>query len=162
LSAGSGSLDSLKLKFPLFGMLLRKVALSRFCHTFSLALKSGINVLSSLDMASGAIGNSRLESSVVKAREAVNVGEKLATALQISGEFPSMVIRMVGVGEQSGALTETLGKVTQFYDKEITATIKRIFAIFEPMMIVLMGVVVGGIALSIFLPMFQIASIIGG
>jgi type IV pilus assembly protein PilC len=90
------------------------------------------------------------------------VGEKIAASLQISGEFPSMVIRMVGVGEQSGALTETLAKVTQFYDKEITATIKRIFVLFEPMMIVLMGVVVGGIALSIFLPMFQMVQLIGG
>lgn len=159
---GRYRIDSLKLKLPLFGILLRKIALSRFCHTFALALRSGVNVLGALDMAGEVMGNSRLERSVSKVRDAVNVGEKIATSLQVSGEFPSMVIRMVGVGEQSGALTETLTKVTQFYDKEITTTIKRIFVLFEPIMIVIMGVVVGGIALSIFLPMFQMAQLIGG
>ncbi|MFH1339345.1 MAG: type II secretion system F family protein [Candidatus Omnitrophota bacterium] len=160
--SGRYRMDSLKLRFPLFGNLFRKVALSRFCHTLALALRSGVNVLGALDMAADVMGNSRLERSVVKARDAVNVGEKLANSLQVSGEFPALVIRMIGVGEQSGALSETLDKVCQFYDKEVPATIKRMFALFEPIMIVLMGVVVGGIALSIFLPMFQVAQLIGG
>ena len=94
-------------------------------------------------------------------RDSVNVGEKLATSLQISGEFPPMVVRMIGVGEQSGALTQTLMKVANFYDREVAGSVKRIFALFEPIMIVFMGGVVGGIALSIFLPMFQIAQQIG-
>lgn len=159
---GRYRLDSIKLKLPLFGSLLNKVALSRFCHTFALALKSGVNVLSALDIACGVIGNTRLERAVIKARDSVNVGEKLSTAFQVSGEFPPLVIRMIGVGEQSGSLVETLGKVNQFYDREIPATVRRMFALFEPIMIVLMGVVVGGIALSIFLPMFQMAQVIGG
>lgn len=154
-------LDGLKLKLPLFGPLLRKVALSRFCHTLALSLRSGVNILTSLDFAGEVIGNSRLQDSVIKTRDSVNVGEKLGTSLRVSGEFPPLVVRMISVGEQSGALTQTLDKVNQFYDREVPATIKRMFALFEPMMIVIMGVVVGGIALSIFLPMFQMAQLIG-
>lgn len=160
--SGRYRLDSLKLGVPLFGNLLRKVAMSRFCHTFALGCISGINVLSALDMASEVTGNSRLERSVLKARDAVNVGEKIADSLQVSGDFPALVIRMIGVGEQSGSLTETLQKVCEFYDKEVPSTIRRMFALFEPIMIILMGVVVGGIALSIFLPMFQMARLMGG
>lgn len=159
---GRYRIDSLRLRLPLFGNLMRKVALSRFCHTLALALRSGVNVLGAMDMAGEVMGNSRLERSVIKARDAVNVGEKLADSLQVSGEFPTLVIRMIGVGEQSGALVETLDKVCDFYDKEVPMTIKRMFALFEPIMIVLMGVVVGGIALSIFLPMFQMAQLVGG
>ena len=157
---GRYMIDGLKLRFPLFGLLLRKVAISRFCHTFTLALKAGVNVLAAMDIAREVIGNTRLEHAVAKARDSVNVGEKIATSLQISGEIPPMVIRMIGVGEQSGALPLTLDKVNQFYDREVPATIRRIFALFEPMMIVVMGLIVGVVALSIFLPLFQMAQLI--
>lgn len=159
---GKYRLDSLKLKLPLFGTLARKIALSRFCHTFALGLRSGVNVLTSLDFAGEVIGNARLQRSVAQARDSVNVGEKLAAAFRISGEFPPLVVRMIGVGEQAGALTQTLDKVNQFYDREVPAAIKRMFALFEPAMIIIMGIMVGGIALSIFLPVFQMAQIIGG
>ncbi len=155
-------LDSLKLKLPVFGVLLRKVALSRFCHTLTLSLRSGVNLLTALDMARDVTDNSRLEKAVTKAKELVNVGEKLAHSLEVSGEFSPLVIRMIAVGEQSGAITQTLDKVNQFYDREVPATIRRIFAIFEPVMLIFMGVVVGGIALSIFLPIFQMSQLIGG
>ena len=161
-SRGKYRLDSLKLKLPLCGSLLRKVAIARFSHTFSLALKSGVPVLTALDIAGEVIGNSRLEQVVLKGREAVNRGEKIAESFQLSKEFPPLVVRMIGVGEQSGALVETMGKVNQFYDREVLAAVKKIFVLFEPIMIVVMGVVVGGIALSIFLPMFQLAQIVGG
>ena len=153
-------LDSLKLKIPLAGGLLRKVALARFCHTFALGLKSGVNILTALDFAGEVVGNSRLEQSVKKARDAVNIGEKLGASFSASGEFPPLVVRMITVGEQSGSLFLTLEKVNQFYDREVPATIKKLFAIFEPLMIVIMAVVVGGIAVAIFLPMFKIADAI--
>lgn len=159
---GKYRIDSLKLKIPLFSALLRKVLLSRFCHTLSVVLKSGVNLLIALDIAADVIDNSRLRNSIIKARDSVNVGERLAESLQVSGEFPPFVIRMVAVGEQSGDLPKTLEKVNYFYDREVPATIKRMFALFEPIMIIIMGVVVAGIALSIFLPMFQMAEIIGG
>lgn len=159
---GRYQLDTLKLKFPLFGPLVRKVSLSRFCHTFALGLKSGVNLLTSLEFASEVVHNSRLQRSVIKARDSINVGEKLATSFKVSGEFPPLIVRMIGVGEQSGTLPAALDKVNQFYDQEIPATIRTIFALFEPMMIVFMALVVGGIAIAIFLPMFRMAEIIGG
>ncbi|MBU4305107.1 MAG: type II secretion system F family protein [Candidatus Omnitrophica bacterium] len=154
-------LDGWKLKLPLFGSLLRKIALSRFAHTFNICFDAGINLLTALDIARQTVGNARIETAIKKAREAVNVGEKLAISLQMTGEFPAMVVRMIAVGEQSGALPHTLDKISRFYDKEVTDTVKTIFALFEPLMIIIMGVVVGGIALSIFLPMFQMAQMVG-
>lgn len=159
---GHYNADSVKLKMPIFGDVIRKVALSRFTHTFALGFKSGVNLLSCMDIAGETTGNARVERAITKARNSVNVGEKLATSLAITGEFPAMVIRMVGVGEQSGSLSQTLMKVAVYYDKEVATAIKRMFALFEPLMIVIAGVVVGGIALSIFLPMFQMAQIMGG
>ena len=154
-------IDNFKLKLPVFGELLRKVALSRFCRTFAISLKSGVTVLSSLDIASEVVGNIRLERSVAKARDSVNVGEKISTSLQATGDFPPLVVRMIGVGEQSGSLPEALDKVNLFYDREVPATIKMMFTFFEPAMIVVIGVVVGGIAISVLLPMFQLAQVIG-
>ena len=158
---GRYRLDSLKLKLPLFGQLIRKVALSRFAHIFALTLKAGVNLLECLDIAKDTSGNYRIERSVARAKDSVNMGGKLAESLKASGEFPAMVINMIGVGEESGSLSRIISKVSIFYNKEVAAAIKKIFALVEPIMIVIMGVVVGGIALSIFLPMFQMAQLIG-
>lgn len=159
---GRYQLDSMKLKVPIFGELIRKIALSRFCHTFALGLRSGVNILTALDFAGEVLGNARLKRSVMKARDSVNIGEKLATSFKESGEFPPLIVRMVGVGEQSGSLTQTLDKVNEFYDREVPETIRAMFALFEPLMIVFMAVIVGGIAVAIFLPMFKMAEVIGG
>ncbi|MBI4846903.1 MAG: type II secretion system F family protein [Candidatus Omnitrophica bacterium] len=157
---GRYNFDSLKLNMPLVGELLRKISLSRFAHTFNICFEAGISLLASLEIAQGTVGNARIEKAIKKATESVNVGEKLGVSLQMTGEFPPMVLRMISVGEQSGALPQTLDKVCKFYDKEVTSTIKSIFALFEPIMIIVMGVVVGGIALAIFLPMFQMAQMV--
>ena len=159
---GKYALDSLKLKIPIAGGLLRKIAISRFCHTFSLGLKSGVNILTALEFAAEVVGNTRIQRSIEKARDSVNVGEKLGTSFQISGEFPPLVLRMINVGEQSGSLGETLEKVNQFYDREVPATIRTMFSFFEPAMIVLMGLIVGGIAIALFLPMFKMSDAMGG
>jgi len=108
------------------------------------------------------VGNTRIQRSIEKARDSVNVGEKLGTSFQISGEFPPLVLRMINVGEQSGSLGETLEKVNQFYDREVPATIRTMFSFFEPAMIVLMGLIVGGIAIALFLPMFKMSDAMGG
>ncbi|MDD2702682.1 MAG: type II secretion system F family protein [Candidatus Omnitrophica bacterium] len=159
---GGYTLDKLKLKLPIFGGLMIKIALSRFCHTFSLALRSGVAVFNAMGIASEVMGNKYFEKSIKKAQDYVNAGERISTALDNSGQFPALVIRMIGVGEQTGALSEVLEKVNQFYDREVPATIKKIFALFEPIMIIVMGVVVGGIAVSVFLPLISIISKIGG
>jgi type IV pilus assembly protein PilC len=159
-------IDKFKLKIPVLGDLMSKVALSRFCHTFSLSLRSGINVFAALGIASEVTGNSYLQKTIGKAKDYVNMGEKIATSFELSGkeagnQFPDIVIRMINVGEQSGNLTETLEKVNQFYDKEVPSTIRKMFALLEPMMIVVMGVVVGGIAMAVFLPMIKLVSSVG-
>ncbi|TAN62307.1 type II secretion system F family protein [bacterium] len=161
-AGGRYRIDSVKLRLPVLGGLLRKIALSRFCHTFALGLKSGVNILTALDLASEVVDNVRIRRSVVKARDSVNVGEKLGTAFQVSGEFPPLVVRMITVGEQSGSLPQTLDKVTIFYDREVPSAIRKMFSLFEPVTIVFMAAVVGGIAVAIFLPMFKIADVIGG
>lgn len=154
-------IDTIKLKLPIFGDVIRKIALSRFTHTFSLGFRSGINLLTCLDIAKDTTANARMERAIGRARDSVNVGEKLAASLQATGEFPPMVIRMISVGEQSGSLANTLAKVASFYDKEVASTVKRMFAMFEPLMIVVMGLVVGGIAIAIFLPIFQMSQMVG-
>ncbi|MCP4652132.1 MAG: type II secretion system F family protein [Candidatus Omnitrophica bacterium] len=158
---GRYNVDGVKLKIPLFGDLLRKVALSRFAHTFALSFRAGINLLTCLDIARKTAGNSRIENAIAKARDSVNVGEKLAVSLKVTGEFPAMVTRMVAIGEQSGSLVKTSSKVAEYYDREVSSTIKKLFTAFEPIMIVVMGVVVGGIALAIFMPMFQMVEMVG-
>jgi type IV pilus assembly protein PilC len=164
---GRYRLDKFKLKIPVLGSLMNKIALSRFCHTFSLALRSGVNVFNALSIASEVTGNRYIKHSVSRARDYVNVGEKISTSLELAGKdsgekFPDIVIRMINVGEQSGALADTLEKVNQYYDKEVPATVKKMFALMEPMMILIMGVLVGGIALSVFLPLTKLISAVGG
>jgi len=164
---GRYQLDKFKLTLPIMGDLLTKISLSRFCHTFSLALRSGVNVFNALGMSAEVTGNSFIAASVSKARDYVNVGERIATSMELSGKdsgcrFPDIVIRMISVGEQSGSLSETLDKVNQFYDKEVPSTVRKIFSLLEPLMILVMGVVVGGIALSVFLPLTKLVSAVGG
>ena len=152
---GRYRLDSLKLKLPIFGELVRKLALSRFAHTFSMCIRSGIDLLTALKIVKGTVGNRRIEEAIEKVKNSVNVGEKLADSLRATGEFPPIVVRMVAVGELSGTLSQTLEKVASFYEKEVANTIKRLFTLFEPVIIVIMGVLVGLIALSLFLPLFK-------
>jgi type IV pilus assembly protein PilC len=159
---GRYAIDTAKLRLPIVGILLHKIILSRFCHILGLAIQSGLPVLGAFDIAIESMSNSRLEEATKKARDAINLGEKIAKSLEETKEFPSLVVRMVGVGEESGTLAQSLEKVTSFYDKEIPRALNRLFALFEPMMIMVMGIVVGGIALAIFMPMFKLAQGIGG
>jgi len=159
---GRYNIDSLKLKLPLFGTILRKVALSRFCHTMSLTLASGMGLLPALVLGAEVVGNERLNQVVLTAKESINVGEKLASSLALSKEFPPLVVTMIEVGEESGTLIQSFDKVNQFYDKEVPSTIRRFFTVFEPLMIIFMGIVVGGIALSVLLPLIRLIEAVGG
>ncbi|HRZ14298.1 MAG TPA: type II secretion system F family protein [Candidatus Omnitrophota bacterium] len=164
---GKLMVDRAKLNVPIFGDLLYKIALSRFCHTFALSLRAGVNVFSSLGIAAQVVNNSLLESSLNKAREYVNVGEKISTSLELaskdlSKKYPDIVIRMIQVGEQSGNLAQTMEKVNQYYDKEVPSAIRKIFAMMEPLLVVVMGIVVAGIAMAVFLPMISMISNVGG
>lgn len=158
---GRYTIDSIKLKIPILGDLVRKIAISRFCHTLALGLRSGMDLLSALTLGAEVTANARLSQSIQMAKKAVNYGEKLANALEVSEEFPPLVIRMISLGEQSGALTYTLDKVNEYYDKEVPSTIKRFFVLFEPMIIIFMGAMVATIALAVLLPIFKLVQTVG-
>ena len=161
-NVGGAALDGLKLRLPLFGELLRKIALSRLFYTLRLSLQAGINVLEALRLSSNVMGNLWLSRAITQTERAIRIGHDLQVALAQTKVFPPLVLRLVAVGEQSGALVQCLEKVTQVYDKEVPSEIKRMFAAMEPLMIIIMGVVVGGIALCLFLPLFKLVGVIGG
>jgi type IV pilus assembly protein PilC len=159
---GARILDTLKLKIPLFGTLIHKIALTRFSHTLSLSLKGGINILEALKLSRNVVRNHRISEAIKNVEDSIKIGKSLSDALSETKLFPPLVLRMVGVGERSGSLVACLQKVNVYYDKEIPATIRTIFALFEPIMLLFMGVVIGGIALALFLPLFQMATLVGG
>ena len=154
--SGGYTWDRMMLKLPVFGDLLQKVALSRFSKTFSTLLRSGVPILGALEIVASTSGNRVLEEAINNAREAIRQGENLAKPLGESFVFPPMVVRMIAIGEKSGALEQLLEKISEFYDQQVEATVETLTSLIEPMMIGLMGFLVGGIVLSIFLPIFKI------
>lgn len=148
--------DSIKLKAPVFGELFQKVALSRFSRTFSTMLRSGVPMLGSLEIVASTAGNGVVEEAVMASREAVRQGESLAAPLSESPVFPPMVVRMISVGERTGALESLLEKVADFYDEQVDAAVETLTSIIEPVMIGVMGVIVGFIVIALFLPILEL------
>ncbi len=153
---GSRMLDWLFLKSPVFGPLFRKVALSRFSRTFSTLIKSGVPILGSLDIVAATSGNSIIFDAVSEAKESVRNGNTLSDPLSKSWVFPPMVTRMISIGEKSGSLEELLEKISCFYDEQVSAQVKSLTSLIEPLMIGVMGFIVGGIVLAVFLPIFKL------
>jgi len=140
------------LHAPVFGPLFRKVAISRFSRTFATLIQSGVPMLGALDIVAATAGNVLVEEAVLKAKDAVSKGETLAA----TRVFPPMVTRMISIGEKTGALEKLLMKIAEFYDQEVRATVKALTSLIEPLLIATMGLIVGFIVLSIFLPIIQI------
>ena len=153
---GSYQWDWLALHLPVFGDLFQKVGLSRFSKTFSTMLKSGVPILGALEIVADTAGNRLISEAVLNARENVRQGEGLADPLAASPVFPPMVTRMVGIGEKTGSLEVLLEKISEFYDEQVRATVKQLTSLIEPIMIAIMGIVVGTICLSVFLPIFEL------
>jgi len=145
---------------PIFGALFKKVALSRFSRTFATLLGSGVPMVASLEIVAGTSGNRFIEEAVLSAKESVVKGEALADPLAKTKMFPPMVTRMIEIGEKSGALEKLLSKVSDFYDQEVRTTVKALTSLIEPILILIMGVLVGGIVLAIFLPIIRIQQIL--
>lgn len=152
--------DSFKLNMPLFGPLLRKVAISKFTRTLSTLVKSGVPILNSLDIVGRTAGNKVIERAVIKICSSIKDGENIADPLLKSRVFPPMVVRMVSVGEQTGELEKMLSKIADFYDAEVDAAVSGLTSIIEPLIIVFLGVVIGTIVICMFLPIFKISTII--
>jgi len=149
-------LDRVKLKIPIFGDLLRKIALSRFSHYLATLFGAGVNIMNALEVVEQVVGNVVLSDVVRRARIQVGTGQSVAEALRESREFPPMVVRMITIGETTGGLEETLQRVADYYDREVPQTIKRLFTALESLVIISLGIVVLFVVLSVILPMLSL------
>jgi type IV pilus assembly protein PilC len=154
-SNGQLVIDRLLLKAPVLGDVLRKSAVSRFTRTLGTLISSGVSILDGLEITAKTAGNRVVSDAIMAARASIAGGDTIAAPLARSGVFPPMVISMIAVGEQTGGLDEMLGKIADFYDEEVDAAVGGLLALLEPMMIVFLGVVVGGMVVAMYLPIFD-------
>ncbi len=152
--------DTLKLRVPVFGPLARKIALARFSRTLAALTRSGVPILEALDIVAQTAGNWVIATAVRDAQVAVKGGDTLAHKLQDHEVFPPMVIQMISVGEETGALDEMLDKIAEFYENEVEATVNALTSLIEPILIVIMGVIIGGMVIALYLPMFNIINLL--
>jgi len=156
---GRYAFDRFSLKVPVFGPLLRKLAVAKFSRTFSTLVKSGVSVLSALEIVSKTSGNKVVEEAVVNCSKSVRDGEPISRPLAKSGVFPPMVTRMINVGEQTGQLEKMLSKIADFYDDQVDAAAGALTSLIEPLVIAFLGIVIGGIVIALFLPIFKISQL---
>jgi type IV pilus assembly protein PilC len=149
--------DAVFLKLPVFGALLRKVAVARFSRTLGTMISSGVPILEALDICARTAGNLVIESALIKTRMAISEGRTIAEPLEASGVFPGMVVQMIAVGEATGAMDQMLAKIADFYDDEVDAAVDALTALLEPIMMVFLGGTVGGMLVAMYLPIFKIA-----
>jgi len=157
---GAGIWDRVKLKLPLFGKLIHKIAISRFARTFAALLRSGVPILETLRIVGQSSGNTLVEEAVTRTATGIERGDGLAVALAQHRIFPPMLVRMVSAGEQTGKVDVMLEKISDFYDEEIEATLSGLTSLIEPLLIVFLGVVVGSIVVCMFLPIFKLNQIV--
>jgi len=152
---GQKKIDALALKLPILGDVLRKSAVSRFTRTLGTLISSGVSILEGLEITAKTAGNRVIQDAIMESRASIAGGETIAAPLQKSAVFPPMVISMISVGEQTGGLDEMLSKIADFYDDEVDAAVSNLLAAMEPLMIVFLGVIVGGMVVSMYLPIFD-------
>ncbi len=160
--AGRMALDQLLLKAPVVGMVLRKIAVARFTRTLGTLISSGVPILEGLDITARTSGNAVIERAISQTRKAVEAGRSLVDPLKETDVFPGMVTQMIGVGEQTGAMDAMLSKIADFYEDEVDAAVKDMLTAIEPIMIVFLGVVVGGVVISMYLPLFSLIGKLAG
>ncbi|MDX6692669.1 MAG: type pilus assembly protein PilC [Blastocatellia bacterium] len=153
---GRKNLDSLILKLPIFGPIMRKIAVARFSRTLSTLLSSGVPILQSLDITARTAGNVIIEEAIMKVRAGVERGESFVDPLKATEVFPHMVGQMIGIGEQTGALDAMLGKIADFYEQEVDAAIANLLTLIEPVLIGFLGVTIGSIVIAMYLPLFTL------
>ena len=159
---GRTRFDAIILKLPIFGILFRKVAISKFTRTLSTLIKSGVPILAALDIVGKTSGNKMVELAIENVRNNVREGENIAEPLAKSKIFPPMVTRMVSVGEQSGELEKMLSKIADFYDEQVDTAVTALTSMIEPLIIAFLGLVIGSIVICMFLPIFKITSVVAG
>jgi len=154
-------LDSLLLKSPVFGPLLKKVAVAKFSRTLSTMMSSGVPILEGLNIVSKTSGNKVVENALLKTRQSISEGRTIAEPLAETAIFPAMVVQMIAVGEATGALDTMLNKIADFYDDEVDSAVDAMTALLEPVMMVFLGGIVGGMIIAMYLPIFKLASVVG-
>jgi type IV pilus assembly protein PilC len=159
--AGGLFFDHLSLRLPVFGPLARKVCLARFSRTFATLIRSGVPIMSTLDIVAETAGNRVVAGAVLASRDSVRSGNLLSEPLSKAKVFPPMVVRMIAIGERTGSLEVLLEKIAEFYDAQVKAAVKSLTSMIEPILITLMGVIVGGVVLSVFLPILDIVGKLG-
>jgi type IV pilus assembly protein PilC len=155
---GRRVIDRIVLKLPILGVIMQKIAVARFCRTLSTLISSGVPILDGLEITARTAGNAIVEDAIMAVRKAVESGMTVAQPLKESGVFPPMVVQMIGVGEQTGALDAMLSKIADFYEEEVDQAVANLLTLMEPVMILFLGVTVGGIVISMYLPLFDLIS----
>ncbi len=159
---GRMMIDRIVLKLPLLGNLMRKIGVARFTRTLGTLITSGVPMLEAMDITARTSGNAVIEEAILKVRSAVETGRTIVDPLRETGVFPNMVVQMIGVGEQTGALDSMLAKVADFYEDEVDASVGDLLTAMEPMIILILGVVVGGVVISMYLPLFSLIGKLAG
>ena len=159
-SKGKITIDATMLKLPVFGMLLRKVAVAKFTRTMGTMLASGVAILEALDIVAKTAGNKIVEKAIYNVRSGIAEGRTMADPLSESGVFPAMVCQMISVGESTGALDAMLEKIADFYDEEVDQSVENMTSLIEPFMLVFLGTVIGGLVIAMYLPIFKMAGAI--
>jgi type IV pilus assembly protein PilC len=159
---GRLAIDALLLKLPVVGIVLRKIAVARFTRTLGTLISSGVPILEGLDITARTSGNAVVERAISQTRKAVEAGRSLVDPLKETDVFPGMVTQMIGVGEQTGAMDAMLQKIADFYEDEVDSAVKDMLTAIEPIMIVFLGVVVGGVVISMYLPLFSLIGKLAG
>ena len=155
---GKRRIDDLTLKLPIFGELLRKVAIARFARTLGTLVSSGVPILESLNIVAGAAGNKVVEEAILKGRISISEGQSISEPLSQSGVFPMMVTQMISVGETTGSLELMLNKVADFYESEVDTAVATLSSMLEPVLMIFLGVIVGGVVIAMYLPIFKMGS----
>jgi type IV pilus assembly protein PilC len=158
---GRRVVDGIVLKIPVLGPIMRKIAVARFCRTLATLTSSGVPILEALDITARTSGNAIIEDAIQDVRKSVEGGKTIVEPLRDSGVFPNMVVQMIGVGEQTGALDQMLNKIGDFYEDEVDTAVAGLVKLLEPVMIFILGVIIGGIVIAMYLPMFTLINKIG-
>jgi type IV pilus assembly protein PilC len=156
--AGRHTVDAIVLKLPILGNIMRKIAVARFCRTLSTLLSSGVPILDGLDITARTSGNAIIEDAILVTRTGIERGETISGPLAQTAVFPSMVVQMINVGETTGALDTMLGKIADFYEEEVDTAVAGLLTLMEPLMIAVLGVIVGGIVIAMYMPIFDMIS----
>ena len=159
---GRDKIDNWALKLPVFGILIRKVAVAKFSRTLATMISSGVPILDGLDIVRKTAGNRTVEKAIGQVRTSISEGKTIAEPLKSSGVFPPMVCQMIEVGEQAGALDTMLSKIADFYDDEVDDAVGNLTAMMEPLLMLFLGTTVGGLVIAMYLPIFKLAGVAGG